>query len=221
LRRSRRLSGAVLVEPIRANQGESRRSKGNVANVANISAPHPNAAHSRRLSSRTQAKNDLSNRDAKKPASGVGAKRRFRATSISNEKDLDPPIPNRKRGRSSTNTESLGDGGYSPAAKKQDTRKSRGRRSSVPDVLMEDSFESDDVTCLLPDVNNASTTSGVDMLFTSEDDHCLTRRVCGPFDASKFTTGISLFDRDSQSDAEQVSDYVTDIFQRLFDAEVS
>jgi len=58
-----------------------------------------------------------------------------------------------------------------------------------------------------------------DLLVTSEDDYCLLRKVEGPFDASKFTTGIATYDKVHQEDMDQVPAYVTDIFQRLFDAE--
>ena len=59
-----------------------------------------------------------------------------------------------------------------------------------------------------------------DLLVTSKDDYCLLRKVEGPFDASKFTTGIATYDKVHQEDMDQVPAYVTDIFQRLFDAEV-
>ena len=49
-------------------------------------------------------------------------------------------------------------------------------------------------------------------------DHGLVRT---PFDDSKYTPGISPYDLDTRDDVQEVSDYVTDIFQRLYDAEVS
>ncbi len=55
----------------------------------------------------------------------------------------------------------------------------------------------------------------------SDDDHCLPRKLEGPFDASKFTTGIATYDKASKGNVGEVPAYVTDIFQRLFDAEVS
>jgi hypothetical protein len=59
-----------------------------------------------------------------------------------------------------------------------------------------------------------------DLLISSDDDHCLLRKLEGPFDASKFTTGISTFDKVNEGNVGEVPAYVTDIFQRLFDAEV-
>ena len=59
-----------------------------------------------------------------------------------------------------------------------------------------------------------------DLLKSSDDDHCLLRKLEGPFDASKFTTGISAFDKGHEGNVGEVPAYVTDIFQRLFDAEV-
>jgi len=58
-----------------------------------------------------------------------------------------------------------------------------------------------------------------DLLKSSDDDHCLLRKLEGPFDASKFTTGISAFDKEHEGNVGEVPAYVTDIFQRLFDAE--
>jgi len=58
-----------------------------------------------------------------------------------------------------------------------------------------------------------------DLLETSEDDHCLLRKIEGPFDASKFTTGIASYDKLNERNVDEVPFYVTDIFQRLFDAE--
>jgi hypothetical protein len=53
-------------------------------------------------------------------------------------------------------------------------------------------------------------------------DHGLVRGlVRTPFDDSKYTPGISPYDLDTRDDVQEVSDYVTDIFQRLYDAEVS
>jgi hypothetical protein len=49
-------------------------------------------------------------------------------------------------------------------------------------------------------------------------DHGLVRT---PFDDSKYTPGLSPHDLDTRDDVQEVSDYVTDIFQRLYDAEVS
>ena len=42
-----------------------------------------------------------------------------------------------------------------------------------------------------------------------------------PFDDSKYTHGIAPYDLDTRNDVQEVPDYVTDIFQRLYDAEVS
>eukprot|EP00531_Pseudo-nitzschia_arenysensis_P019487 CAMPEP_0116139368 /NCGR_PEP_ID=MMETSP0329-20121206/13278_1 /TAXON_ID=697910 /ORGANISM="Pseudo-nitzschia arenysensis, Strain B593" /LENGTH=330 /DNA_ID=CAMNT_0003634413 /DNA_START=245 /DNA_END=1233 /DNA_ORIENTATION=+ len=53
----------------------------------------------------------------------------------------------------------------------------------------------------------------------SDDDYCLPRKFEGPFDASKFTTGIATYDKASKGNVGEVPAYVTDIFQRLFDAE--
>jgi hypothetical protein len=49
-------------------------------------------------------------------------------------------------------------------------------------------------------------------------DHGLVRT---PFDDSKYTPGLSPYDLDARDDVQEVSAYVTDIFQRLYDAEVS
>ena len=60
----------------------------------------------------------------------------------------------------------------------------------------------------------------LDPAVQSDDEHCLPRKLEGPFDASKFTTGIATYDRASTGNVGEVPAYVTDIFQRLFDAEV-
>jgi hypothetical protein len=93
----------------------------------------------------------------------------------------------------------------------------------MSDIEMKDAFGSDEVNYLLPDeqVGLARKRECLDLLDTSEDDYCLTRRSAGSFDASKYTTGVALWDRDGQTDVEHVSDYATDIFQRLFAVEVS
>jgi hypothetical protein len=59
-----------------------------------------------------------------------------------------------------------------------------------------------------------------DLLVTEDNDYCLLRKVEGPFDASKYTTGIAAYDKDHKENVDEAPDYVTDIFQRLFDAEV-
>jgi hypothetical protein len=41
-----------------------------------------------------------------------------------------------------------------------------------------------------------------------------------PFDASQYTAGIASYDTDKKGDVLEVSSYVTDIFQRLYNAEV-
>ena len=41
-----------------------------------------------------------------------------------------------------------------------------------------------------------------------------------PFDASQYTNGIASYDKENENDAQEVSNYVTDIFQRLYDSEV-
>mmetsp|Transcript_21044 Transcript_21044/g.58519 ORF Transcript_21044/g.58519 Transcript_21044/m.58519 type:complete len:548 (-) Transcript_21044:545-2188(-) len=75
---------------------------------------------------------------------------------------------------------------------------------------------------LLPDSAICLTSRNLrcpDLLVTSEDDHCLLRKMKGPFDASKFTTGIASYDKPNERKVDEVPIYVTDIFQRLFDAE--
>jgi hypothetical protein len=62
---------------------------------------------------------------------------------------------------------------------------------------------------------------GPDFLETSAHDYRLFRNLSGPFDYSKFTTGVAIFDRDNEGDVNQVTSYVTDIFQRYFASEVS
>jgi hypothetical protein len=48
-------------------------------------------------------------------------------------------------------------------------------------------------------------------------DHGLQRH---PFDASKYTAGIAEYDKEKKDDPQEVSSYVTDIFQRHFESEV-
>lgn len=82
----------------------------------------------------------------------------------------------------------------------------------------------DAVLSVLPSSTTALTSSShrrLDQYNSSDDDHCLPRKLEGPFDASKFTTGIATYDRASEGKVGEVPAYVTDIFQRLFDAEVS
>lgn len=82
----------------------------------------------------------------------------------------------------------------------------------------------DAVLSVLPSSTTALVSSShrrLDQYNSSDDDHCLPRKLEGPFDASKFTTGIATYDRASEGKVGEVPAYVTDIFQRLFDAEVS
>ena len=82
----------------------------------------------------------------------------------------------------------------------------------------------DAVLSVLPSSTTALTSSShrhFNPDISSDDDHCLPRKLGGPFDASKFTTGIATYDRASEGKVGEVPAYVTDIFQRLFDAEVS
>lgn len=54
--------------------------------------------------------------------------------------------------------------------------------------------------------------------FLSETDYCLVRE---PFDASKYTQGVSEYDEVNRENLFEATDYVTDIYQRLYFAEVS
>ena len=59
-----------------------------------------------------------------------------------------------------------------------------------------------------------------DFLETTEHDYGLIRKIDGPFDASKFTTGVAEFDKENLEDVNHAVTYVTDIFQRLYISEV-
>jgi hypothetical protein len=54
--------------------------------------------------------------------------------------------------------------------------------------------------------------------FMQEVNHNL---VSLPFDPCRYTEGLSVYDTPNRNDANQAPEYVTDIFQRLFNAEVS
>lgn len=42
-----------------------------------------------------------------------------------------------------------------------------------------------------------------------------------PFDPCRYTNGLSVYDAPNRNDVNEAPEYVTDIFQRLFNAEVS
>ena len=107
--------------------------------------------------------------------------------------------------------------------------KKKKKRSVMTDIEVKQEVQtvqgedSPVLVSLLPDSVVSLTSTNIrcpDLLVTSEDDHCLPRKIEGPFDPSKFTTGIASFDKPNERKVDEVPFYVTDIFQRLFDAEV-
>jgi hypothetical protein len=54
--------------------------------------------------------------------------------------------------------------------------------------------------------------------FMQEVNHNL---VTLPFDSCRYTDGLSVYDTPNRNDVNEAPEYVTDIFQRLFNAEVS
>jgi hypothetical protein len=91
--------------------------------------------------------------------------------------------------------------------KKVAKRSSRGRASKG--LLKEENKEKTQAGAVPKNLCN-------DIL--AHTDHGLVRT---PFDDSKYTPGISRYDLETRDDVQEVPDYVTDIFQRLYDAEVS
>jgi hypothetical protein len=85
-----------------------------------------------------------------------------------------------------------------PITNKKKRTSSRGKRTQAD--------SSTDQTCSNP---------CLDIL--DDGNHGLQRE---PFDDSKFTAGIATYDEEHKDDLKQASSYVTDIFQRLFNAEV-
>lgn len=104
-------------------------------------------------------------------------------------------------------------------------KKCRKRKKKEPKILGEiEEKRQDPALSLLPSSSTDLTSANCrlsDPLISSDDEHCLLRNFEGPFDASKFTTGIATFDKANEGNVGEVPAYVTDIFQRLFDAEVS
>lgn len=99
----------------------------------------------------------------------------------------------------------------------------RSSAGSIQDVIMEDAFLGEDLSsseCHSASLVMTTKNPCPDLLVKSEHDHGLKRNIPGPFDASKFTTGYSNFDRYTRDDVDQVSAYATDIFQRLYQAEL-
>ena len=55
----------------------------------------------------------------------------------------------------------------------------------------------------------------------TEDQENNYNMVCSPFDAAKYTTGLSEYDSSCQDDVLQAPEYAADIFQRLYQAETA
>ena len=130
------------------------------------------------------------------------------------ESALLEPRPKRNRNKSTKR-----------AAKKQKREAKVVEEKEKKNVVMHESKMQtpDAVLSVLPSSTSALNSSShrcLDPVIASDDDHCLPRKREGPFDASKFTSGIATYDKASEGNVGEVPAYVTDIFQRLFDAEV-
>lgn len=116
-----------------------------------------------------------------------------------------------------------------PKSKTRDMKKKKKNIRNVVREAEERSVEMHDSKIQTPDVVlsavpnitmnlNATNRRCSDLLI--DDNHCLLRKLEGPFDASKFSTGIATYDKANEGRVSEVPAYVTDIFQRLFYAEV-
>jgi hypothetical protein len=127
------------------------------------------------------------------------------------EESLLEPKPKRKRKRERSTTAR----GKKKSSRKNEDLKIRVDPQTPEEVVSASSLLSSNSAIRLNPTNQCT-----DLLATEDDDYCLLRKVEGPFDASKYTTGIAIYDKDYKENVDEVPDYVTDIFQRLFDAEV-
>ena len=126
------------------------------------------------------------------------------------EESLLEPKPKRKRERSTTTTR----------GKKRRSRKNVDLKICVDPQTPEGVVSTSSLLSSNSAIRLNPTNRCTDLLITEDDDYCLLRKVEGPFDPSKYTTGIAIYDKDYKENVDEVPDYVTDIFQRLFDAEV-
>ena len=232
LRRSRRLSNftredrnpihedetstaaAVAVaarNPISKKRGRTAKTQvtTNIGATSTAAAKQQNPSQVREAKGTT--KNDESSEIDRKPEASKNAtktKKRSNRDNFDIESVLLEPKPRRKRLKSTTTTNK----------KKKKSKSEEVKRNLEP----QDPQTSEVVASFLPDsgIRLNSTNRCLDLLGTSEDDHRLIRKLEGPFDASKFTTGIATYDKANEGDVDEVPAYVTDIFQRLFDAEV-
>ena len=201
LRRSRRLSNGNRMpsnnnpEPILAASAAVAPQKNN-KNDRNVSKKRERKSEAATTSSNTQQQQQQQQDDD---------------DDFDIEESLLEPKPKRKRERSTTTR----------GKKKRRSRKNVDLKICVDPQTPEEVVST---SSLLSSNNSAirlnPTNRCIDLLVTEEDDYCLLRKVEGPFDPSKYTTGIAIYDKDYKENVDEVPDYVTDIFQRLFDAEV-
>jgi hypothetical protein len=147
------------------------------------------------------------NRNACRPEKGINNEG-FNIESV-----LLEPRPKRKRLTATTK---------STKKRKKVTRSIGGEQESVEHVGLKTTKLDAQSSVLAKSIADSIPTTArcPDLFVSTDDDHCLLRKLEGPFDSSKFTTGIAKFDKASEGNVGEVPAYVTDIFQRLFDSEV-
>jgi hypothetical protein len=114
-------------------------------------------------------------------------------------------------------------------------QKKKSRVSSATDIVFQDNIEASKVRGKQLKFENLSEREvGSKSLEPKNNSNILFRELCCdfykdknhtlvrvPFDASKFTAGISKYEAERDEDESKVTEYVTDIYQRYYACEVS
>ena len=153
-----------------------------------------------RSSSEKSVTNSKSKATAKK-AKGKDTQARGRSTKRRHEEEAEAERETKKQKRSTSKTGRA-------AADKKSSKSSRDRKRSTSRGSRKISLRSSP---------SSSPPRKLCSAFLTETNYGLVRT---PFDSSKFTLGIAPHDEAKKDDVLEVSDYATDIFQRLYFAEV-
>ena len=200
LRRSRRLSNG--------NRMPSNNNPEPILAASAAVAPQKNNKNDRNVSKKRERKSEAA---ATTSSNTQQQQQQDNDDDFDIEESLLEPKPKRKRERSTTTTR----------GKKRRSRKNVDLKICVdPQTPEEVVSTSSSLLSSNSAIRLNPTNRCTDLLITEDDDYCLLRKVEGPFDPSKYTTGIAIYDKDYKENVDEVPDYVTDIFQRLFDAEV-
>ncbi|CAJ1953362.1 unnamed protein product [Cylindrotheca closterium] len=187
--------------------GASRRALGDVSNQASTSNNELANKSTRRSQRLSSSANQSQSRPEDETTTSVAAPRRSRRLSnaASNE---------------DTSTQNA-----TATATRSEPSNKRSRRTSSRGAKRSRSLNSDSSGPARKSRRNSAPRNG------SRGEPTVRRQLCAdiintghvlqrhPFDASKYVAGVSVHDNDKSDDPQEAHEYVTDIFQRLFDSE--